>query len=491
MRLKSKVIAGALAVMLSVTGMAPGIAKATDGVMDEEGVYRWGLPEEEDGYYPWDAFEEVDEKIEDAKVKNVAVEYTEKANSEMKSVEATATNGKITAQFKVSADNIPRLHYTKNGGKAFTKMNMEKVILGKLGLSKDTSYSVYSMDFFGDLFTVTGYYYDKNDAVHYFVLASSDMKTFVKRDMPEIENSGNNLPYLKKIGNQYIWCARQEYASEDSGDVADYRFTYYAGRTIAKLEKKTVAVDPALSKDGLASVEIWAGVNEKTGMSLTYSGYNADGYLTDSQMLLTKDLKQWTAPISLWDDQTWSWSASLVDGGMVVWNWENDPEYAELPGDNPGLVSIRAYDGSGKEIGFQATMERLGYLDSNMSVFITTKGDAVQYITVFDRNANGCLAFTISKNGALTAQRVPFHYNDGYTDGIKLMALDTKNGVYFVSDYSGNVYMSKDGFASVVTFKAPENGEGILDFNVVGNYLIFDFPEKTYKVKLSTLYKNF
>ena len=124
-------------------------------------------------------------------------------------------------------------------------------------------------------------------------------------------------------------------------------------------------------------------------------------------------------------------------------------------------------------------------------MYITEKKGEIQYITILDGYTN---AFTVAKDGNVTVQVAPICNGDEYRtydNQITYLTQDTEKGVFFISDYSGNVYMTQDGFASFVRFAAPDQGKDLLDFNVVGNYLIFDFPEKTCKVSLSTLYKNF
>lgn len=496
MKYRQKVLAGLLAAVLAVGSSAPMAAKA-DG-KDEDGIYRWESGEDY----------ETGINIEDAQVKEVTVKYSEKATTrKMQSVEMTGSNGTITAQLKVGADGVLCLHYTKNAGKSFTKLNIGKIAREKLSLSADTEITIYDMEFFGNQFTLTGYYIDKDENVHFFVLASSNMKTFVKRDMPVIENSGNRAPHLAKIGKQYIWYAAQEFWSDDPEAVADYKFIYYAGNTIASLKKKTVNVKNPLTLKDMDGIYIWSNVQD-SGMVLYYEGCVGENW-PDAKILTTTDMKKWSKPVEVYGNPfgekaysaAWSVQADMV----VVQNFVSPTQEQFEKNDKTDfiIISLQGYDKTGKEAGFSAVTEKVSMLDMSIShLYITEKGNKVEYVTFLDDNTPSdnvfgtSLAFRVEKDGTVTAKRVPFMYDDGNayftSDNIlRWESRDKEKGIYFGMDHYGNVYMTNDGFMSFVTFKAPDNGEGVLDFNVVGNYLIFDFAEKTCKVRLSTLYKNF
>ncbi len=482
MRLKHKLVAGFLAAVLAIGNMTAEQAMA-DG-KDENGIYRWEIEN--------DFAQGVN--VKDAEVKEITVKYTEKANSgKIQSVDKTARNEKITAQLKTDVKEILWLYYTEDNGKNFKKVNMDKIIRKKMGFSEDMSFRIYDFQFFGDLLTLTGYYQDAEENTYWFVLASKNMKSFVRRDMPTIENSGNYLPYLKKIGTQYIWYVRQEYWSQDPKEVANYKFIYYSGSTLAKMKKKNATAKFPLSYEESEGMDIGVGIQvnaSDSGMNLMYTSYIGDTLL-DSKMLLTKDLKTWSKPIDLFANQAWSWTCSSGNQGVVLRNVIPDPSFTG-EGDDLGLVSFCAYDYAGSELGFSAVSSRLGYLDVEMSrMYITEKKGKIQYITILDGYRN---AFTVTKDGNVTVQVAPVCAGDEYGPydcQITYLAQDTEKGVFFISDYSGNVYMTQDGFVSFVRFAAPDQGKDLLDVNVVGNYLIFDFPEKTCKVSLSSLYKNF
>lgn len=480
MRLKHKLVAGFLAAVLAIGNMAPAQAMA-DG-KDENGIYRWEIEN--------DISKGVN--VKDAEVKEITVKYTEKANSgKIQSVDSTARNEKITAQLKTDVKEILWLYYTEDNGKNFKKVNMDKIIRKKMGFSEDMSFWIYDFQFFGDLLTLTGYYQDAEENTYWFVLASKNMKTFVRRDMPTIENSGDYVPYLEKIGTQYIWYVRQDYWSQDPKEVANYKFIYYAGSTLAKMKKKNATAKFPFSYEESEGVDIGVRIQASasgSGMNLMYTSYIGDTLL-GAKMLLTKDLKTWSKPIDLFANQAWTWTCSSKNQGVVLRNVIPDPADAE---NELGLVSFRAYDYAGKELGFSAVSSRFGYLDIAMSgMYITEKKGEIQYITILDGYTN---AFTVTKDGNVTVQVAPICEGDEYgpyDSQITYLAQDTEKGVFFISDYSGNVYMTQDGFVSFVRFAAPDQGKDLLDINVVGNYLIFDFPEKTCKVSLSSLYKNF
>lgn len=493
MKFRQKVVAGLFAAVLAVGSIAPVAAKA-DG-KDEDGIYRW-----ESG-----GDDERGINIEDAQVKEVTVKYSEKATTrKMGSIKMTEGNGSITAQLKVGADGVWCLHYTKDAGKSFTKLDIGKIVRKKLSLSADTEITIYDMEFFGDLFTLTGYYSDKDENIHFFVLASSNMKTFVKRDMPVIENSGNRTPYLAKIGKQYIWYATQEFWSDDPEAVADYKFIYYAGSTIASLKKKTVNAKNPLTLKDMDGIYIWSNVQD-SGMVLSYEGCVGDNW-SDPKMLTTTDMKKWSKPIEVlgnpFGEKAYSASWSVASDMVVIRNYVyGTQEQYEKNGGDIHMVFLRGYDKTGKESGFSAVTEQIGYWDMPISnLMFTAKENKTEYITFLDYNHTDeghigtSFAFRVEKDGTITAKHIPLVYDDGsdwFDNIIRWSCSDNEKGVYFIMDNVGDVYMTNDGFMSFVTFKAPDDGEGVLDFNVVGNYLIFDFAEKTCKVSLSSLYKNF